>query len=609
MCGISGYIGNKTITPDRIDKCLKAMKHRGPDALGSYSHQFRSEQNVYMLHTRLSIIDLDKRSNQPFRINSKILIFNGELYNYIELKKELTSIGCNFKTGSDTEVLMQVILWYGWKGLDKCEGMWALALYDENDGSLMLSRDRFGEKPLYIFKDSKGLYFGSEIKFISVLRETSPSVNYQHIYTYLINGYKSLYKQKSTFYQDFEQVSSSSALFIQKDQQKTVRYWNPKFEQNDVMTYEHAVEESRKRLIDSVKLRLRSDVPIAFCMSGGIDSNSLICIAKKIFNYNVHGFTIENKDIRYDEKELVEHVVNKLSIKHNTIPVKTNNFLQNLRTIIINHDAPTYTISYYAHWLLAESIAEQGYKISVSGTGADELFSGYYDHHNAYLYEIYNNHPELFDSSLKAWRKYIFPIVRNPLLQNPKMYIDQQSFRGHIYFRAKEFSTFLTKPFHMSFHEENYCPSLMRNRMLNELFHEAVPQILHEDDLNSMYFSIENRSPFLDRNLFEHCISVPTRFLIQNGMAKSILRQAMKGIVPDRIIDERRKIGFNAPLFSFLNLKNSDIYNYLLDNSTIFNIVHKNKIESLLNKDQLLNSESKFLFNFINSKIFLEIFE
>ena len=387
------------------------------------------------------------------------------------------------------------------------------------------------------------------------------------------------------------------------------RYWNPQFEQDESMSLEEAIEESKRRLIESVKLRIRSDVPIAFCMSGGIDSNALISIAKKELNYDVHGFTIENSDARYEEKELVEYAVNELSLKHTAIPTHSSNFIENLRNIIAQHDSPIYTISYYAHWLLIEKIKAYGYKISVSGTAADELFSGYYDHHNAYLYEIFNNYPKKYDSAKKAWQKHIQPIVRNPFLQNSMMYIEQKSFRDHIYLKSRDFFKYLKNDWFEEFEEESYCTSLMRNRMLNELFHEVVPQILHEDDLNAMSFSIENRSPFLDRYLFEHCIRIPTRFLIRDGMAKAVLRKAMKGIVPDKILSERRKTGFNAPLFSYLNLKNSDVYNYLVDNSSIFNIVHKSKIEYLLNKDQLLNSESKFLFNFINSKIFLEIFE
>ena len=153
-----------------------------------------------------------------------------------------------------------------------------------------------------------------------------------------------------------------------------------------------------------------------------------------------------------------------------------------------------------------------------------------------------------------------------------------------------------------------YTDSLLRNRMLNEMFHEAVPVILHEDDLNAMYYSIENRSPFLDRELFEFCSRIPSRYLVQNGLAKAVLRDAMSGIVPDRILKNPRKVGFNAPIFSFLDLKDPKVKRYLLDDSPIFEHVRRDKIEELIKKQHLPNSESKFLFYFLCAKVFLEEF-
>jgi len=609
MCGIAGYIGSSETDPGFRGKCLNLMQRRGPDANGTFHHKSEKKRNVYLLHSRLSIIDLDDRANQPFQIGSKVLVFNGELYNYLELKQELLSLGHEFATQSDTEVLLRTIIQFGWQGLDKCEGMWAYALYDKDDGSLMLGRDRFGEKPLYLYRGSKGLYFGSEVKFISSLRGKKPDVNLNHLCRYMVNGYKSLYKGRETFFHGVEEISPASVVLIDhKGTEKKIKYWQPSFEQNEALTYNDAVAESRERLIKSVKLRLRADVPLAFCMSGGIDSNSLISIAKNVFDYDVHGFTIVNTDARYEEQEMVRHAVDKLKIRHTEIPVNTRDFLPKLRTLIYQHDAPVYTITYYAHWLLMESIAEHGYKISVSGTAADELFTGYYDHHNAYLYEVQKTDEELYRKSLKAWQEHIQPIVRNPFLKNPDAFIENSDMRDHIYLDAEEFSNYLIKEWNEPFKEKKYCGSLLRNRMLNELFEEVIPVILHEDDINAMYFSIENRSPFLDRNLFDLCISIPTRHLVRDGMAKAVLRDAMRGIVPEKILNECRKVGFNAPIFSFLNINEPDIRNYLLDQSPVFDFVKRDRIENLLGKAELPNSESKFLFYFLNSKIFLEDF-
>jgi len=360
-------------------------------------------------------------------------------------------------------------------------------------------------------------------------------------------------------------------------------------------------------LIRSVEYRLRADVPLAFCMSGGVDSNSLISIAKSVFDYDVHGFTILNTDGRYEEQGMVEQSVKELGIRHTSIPVDTRNFLPKLRSLVRHHDAPLYTISYYAHWMLMESIHKHGYRISVSGTGADELFTGYYDHHLAYLYEVRNN-DELYRLSLKSWQDYIQPLVRNPYLIDPEQFLQKPGFRDHIYLDAEKFAGFLKVKWHEPFRENEYSSSLLRNRMLNEMFHESVPVILHEDDLNAMFFSIENRSPFLDRDLFEFSYSIPTKYLIQDARTKSVLRDAISGFAPQAVIDNRRKVGFNAPIYSFLDIHDSDVQYELLADSPIFEHVQREKIKELIMKPGLPNSESKFLFNFLNSKMFLEEF-
>lgn len=608
MCGIAGYYGTGTVSEEKINLCLKLMGQRGPDQT-EYRHFANGANNTYLLFARLAIIDLDERANQPFNSENKWMIFNGEMYNYLERRAELRAKGISFKTESDTEVMLKSLHHDGLSSLDKCEGMWAFAMYDEKDGSLTLCRDRFGEKPLYLYKDSTGLYFGSEIKFITALLGKKLEINYEHIHRYLVNGYKSLYKGGDSFFKGIKELPSGSTLSIQKDKkEKQEKYWSPLIQQNDSMTYQEAVDCTREKLIRSVELRLRADVPLAFCMSGGVDSNSLISIAKRVFNYDVHGFTIVNTDARYEEQDMIDHAVKELNIRHTPINVDTSDFLSKLRKLVRYHDAPVYTISYYAHWMLAESIHDHGYRISVSGTAADEIFTGYYDHHLAYLYEIQND-KTLHTTSLKAWEKHIKPIVRNPFLSNPDLFIQDDRFRDHIYLDADHFASYLTGSWSEPFEEQTYTSSLLRNRMLNEMFHEAVPVILHEDDLNSMYYSVENRSPFLDRDLFEFANSIPSRHLIQDGRAKSVLREAVRGIAPDAIVDNRRKVGFNAPIFSFLDVKDKSTRETLLEDSPVFEHIQKDKIETLLTKENLPNSESKFLFNFINTKLFLEEFE
>ncbi|MGJ4932271.1 asparagine synthase (glutamine-hydrolyzing) [Bradyrhizobium sp. HKCCYLS2038] len=608
MCGIAGFQGHAPLPEERIKACLAIMNLRGPDHQAARVWQ---KDGVYtaLLHSRLSIIDLDPRANQPMGFAEKWISLNGEIYNFVERRQDLEAAGVALQTRSDTEVLLAALARFGWDVLDKCEGMWAFALYDETTGDLTLSRDRFGEKPLYVLSTNEGVYFGSEIKFIAALLGRRLTPNVDHLWRYLVNGYKALYKDgRNGFFEGVREVSAGANLTCRRGRiAGEAPYWTPAIAIDDGMTYEGAVKGARERLIRAVELRLRADVPLAFCMSGGVDSNALISIAKRVFGYDVHGFTIMNKDSRYEESDMIEIAVRELGVRHTPIPVATEGFLDGLRTLIRQHDAPIYTITYYAQWMLQKAIADAGYRISISGSAADELFSGYYDHHLAYLQEVQPDRAH-HATSLAAWMQHIKPIVRNPHLGNPSLFIDDPSFRDHIFFEAETFAAYLTFPWQEAFAEESYSRNLLRNRMLNELFRETVPVILHEDDLNAMYYSIENRSPFLDRPLFEFCNSIPTRHLFRDGMAKAILRDSVRGIAPDAIVDNRRKVGFNAPVLDYLDVSDPAVRQYLFDDSPIYDYVRRAMIEDLTKLTDLPNSQSKFLFNFVNCKMFMEEF-
>lgn len=609
MCGIAGHAGPTPVASECIERTLASMRHRGPDCGAHRSFTTPAGDMVDLLHTRLSIIDLAERSDQPFNVGSTWLAYNGELYNYLEVRDDLERRGASFRTEGDTEVLTVALARDGWPALERCEGMWAFATYDEATGTLGLARDRFGEKPLYIYRQNDDFYFGSEVKFIAGLLGRPLRVNHGHLRRYLVNGYKSLYKTSDTFFERLEELGSGAWLERgSAGDERTGRFWRPGRPESNGLSYEESVAGTRERLIRSVELRLRADVPMAFCMSGGVDSMSLISIAKNVFDYDVHGFTIVNRDERYEEQDMVEYAKLELGVRHTAIPTDTAGFLPKLRELIRHHDAPLYTITYFVHWLLMESIHEHGYRISVSGTAADELYSGYYDHHLAYLHDVKDD-PGLYEAAVANWREHIAPIVRNPFLQDPRYFVDDPTRRDHIYLDADEFASHLRLPFREPFSETDHADSLLFNRMHNELFAESVPVILHEDDLNAMYFSIENRSPFLDRDLFEFSSSIPPRHLVQRGMAKAVLRDSMRGIVPDRIIDNRRKVGFNAPVLELLDKDDPEVREWLLGPSPIWEHVRQEAIEDLLELVQLPNSKSKFLFNFVCAKMFLEEFD
>ncbi len=605
MCGIAGYIGSFPLEPNNLNKASIALKHRGPNDEGLYNHELNNKY-VSLVHRRLSIIDLDKRSNQPFKYKNTVLVFNGEIYNYMEIRKQLKELGHIFKTSGDTEVLIHALHQWGQDALKKLEGMWAFAWYNELNGTLVLSRDRFGEKPMYIWEKNNRFYFASEIKGLSAISNDKPKVNKNHLLRNLVNGYKSIYKTRETFFEGINELPAGTYLKINSDGTSTYSdYWKPNLVENTNLSYSDAVNMIREAVIDATKLRMRSDVPIAFCMSGGVDSNTLISIAAKILGCEVHGFTIVNTDSRYEEQSLVDQSVKELGIKHHSVKLEKHNFLKNLSSLINHHDSPIYTISYYLHWQLMRSIADKGFKVTISGTASDELFTGYFDHHNLFLYEISKN-KQLHQKALSDWNKYQKNIVRNPYLKDPNLYINNPDFRDHNFMNNDLFASCILDEWKESFTENKYVKSLLRNRMLNEIFVETVPVILHEDDLNAMYFSMENRSPFLDSNLFDLAYSIPSHYLIKNGFAKAVLRDAMQGVVPENVLRERRKVGFNAPIMDLLDLNDPIIRSYLLDDSEVFNLIKKNSIEKILNEENFPNSISKFLFNFLNTKIFLE---
>lgn len=611
MCGIAGHAGPAEIPPRRIEACLALMRRRGPDHAAAISFAAPNGRRVDLLHARLSIIDLDPRSNQPFRSGTRLLAHNGEIYNYVELREGLRRRGVAFTTESDTEVLARGLEADGPAFLDGCEGMWAFARLDEADGSLLLSRDRFGEKPLYLHRDGADLYFASEPKMIAALLGRPLRPNVAHLRRYLVNGYKALYKTPETFFEGLRELPPASVLRLDASGvEREERYWRLDVRPDESITYESAVAGVRDRLVRSVGLRLRADVPLAFCMSGGVDSNALIGAAKRLHGHDVHGFTISTGDPRYEEGEIVAAAVRDLGIRHTTVRVRTDGFLARLRGLVRYHDAPVATITYYAHFLLQEAIASEGYRISVSGTAADEIFSGYYDHHLAYLREVRAD-AALHAAARAAWERRVRPHVMNPFLSDPDLFVRDPSFRGHIFLQADDFAAFLTEPFSEPFEERTYAPDLLRCRMMNELHHESVPVILHEDDLNAMYHSIENRSPYLDRDLVEYAYTVPTRHLVRDGYAKALLRDAARGLAPDAVLDAPRKVGFNLPVESCLDAAAPAVRAEVLGEGPVWGVVRRDRIAAMLDGmagRTLPNSESKFLFNFLNAKIFLEEF-
>jgi asparagine synthase (glutamine-hydrolysing) len=605
MCGIAGSFGPTPAPDDRIRQALGTMKRRGPDHQASVRIS-NPRSAVALLHSRLSIIDLDPRSHQPFRIGDHTIVFNGEIYNYVELRAKLANEGETFTTDSDTEVLLRSYLKYGEDCLRSFEGMWSFAIYDGARKTLFLSRDRTGEKPLYWASVPQGFCFASEPKAIFALTGRSFPVNRRQLTRYLVNGYKALYKGNDTFFEGLLELPPGHSMTVTETSVGTPkRYWTLDY-RPEPMTYAEAVSGVAERLKRSLTLRLRSDVPLAFCLSGGVDSAGLASMAVKDFGASISTFSIIDEDPRYNESGNIGEVVRDLGCANRSIRLSREGFWERMTDLIRYHDGPVATVSYYVHSFLSEAIAAEGFKVAISGTGADELFTGYFDHFNLFLAEM-EGRPE-HGAHLKAWSERIQPVVRNPYLRDPRLFADRPGFRDHIYLDRETFASYLKGTFAERFEEERRTGSILRNRMLNELFHEVIPVILHEDDLNSMRYSVENRSPYLDRELMEFAYRIPSEHLMRDGRAKSVLRDALRGTLAETVRTDPHKKGFNASILTLVDLNDPATRERLTSDGPVFDIVDRSKVQEMLSGDFTQNSFSKFLFSYLNVKIFMETY-
>ncbi len=607
MCGIAGYVGIEPVDPRRVRRALTLMGRRGPDHAASVTVDAGGRQ-ICLLHSRLGIIDLDPRSNQPFTRDGCTVVFNGEIYNYRELRAELAAAGVVFETASDTEVLLRCYEVDGPECVQRFEGMWSFAIWDARRQQVFLSRDRFGKKPLYYRLLPGGIIFGSEVKLIRALSAAPPAFNDRHLLRYLARGYKALYHAGETFFEGVTELPSAASMVIDRGGTFEVRrHWAPDWAPRP-MTFEDSVSGLRERLIGSVRQRLHADVPLAFCLSGGVDSAALASIAARQCHREVHAFSVVDTDPRYDERRNIAATVDDLGCRHTAVHLTPASTLDDLRQWVAYHDAPLHTISYYVHAGLCRAMAEQGYRVAVSGIGADELVTGYYDHFLLHL-QAMNGRPQ-FGDLLDAWSRHVRPRVRNAVLRNPRLYLERPGFRDHVW-AVPEAARLCLKPEALDAVpgppvEQQFCDSLLRNRMLNELFLESVPVLLHDEDRNSMFYSIENRSPYLDRRVAEFAGTIPLEHLIRDGYAKVVLREAMGGILNDRVRLDRRKVGFNAALSSVFDVRGPEVRDALLADGPLNHLVHRPALEALVARGSWTNAESKFLFAVLNARVFLE---
>ncbi len=607
MCGIAGFIGQQNKFPNKltIKDCLKLMKRRGPDYQSSV--HFKEKIEYLFCASRLSIIDLNERSNQPFEDENGILIFNGEIYNYIEIKKKLKKEGIKFSTNSDTEVLLKFLHYKGESKIEELDGMWSFAYYSKKRKQTILSRDKFGEKPLYfnINKKDKYLIFGSNVNYIKKLSKNKILIDEKKIINFIKNSYRSVFSSTGTFFKDINYLEPGTNLIINENLHiKFKRYWN-KSKYNAKLNKLSIATSKVKRLIKSeFKKSFRSDTPIAFLLSGGVDSSIISEISSKI-KKNIKFYSFKSKSKNYDESKNIDILKKKYNLKHEYILADKKKNYKMLNNYIADNGFPLMSSTYLAYGSLCKKISSDKYKVLISGNGADEIFSGYYAHHMSYLLSIEKE--SYFKKKHHEWEKNTKPFIRMEILKNFKKFKKMSKEKNPTFHENKEYLKFFIKKNNLKeYKSQRYSNDDFINHLDKDLFEDSVPAQMHSIDNISMYYSIEARAPFLSKKLFDLRNRVNKNLLIQKGIAKYILRNAFKKEVPDSIINEKEKIGFYSPLSETINLKNLKITNLILNNRITKKYLNRDLIKNKIYNNNLSHQDEKFIFSLLNIALFLK---
>jgi asparagine synthase (glutamine-hydrolysing) len=589
MCGIAGIVSSeKPFLLNELEQLNNDMRHRGPDdegysvihdrvssiipLIGKDSSENNSHRDIRNLtnphaiagiaHRRFSIIDTSSAGRQPFLSTDKSysVSFNGEIYNYIELRDELISLGYGpFKTETDTEVLVKSYEAWGTDCFKRFNGFWAIAILDSD--KLILSRDRVGKKPLYYTDDSSFVVFSSEIK---------PIVNYRRR-----NGYNLTLNDKAAFdYLRLDRRNSSFSSFFSEIKQiepstftefkltniafqSTSKFWSlDNINRNPNFNLKSGIESFNEVLENSISLRLRADVPIEANLSGGLDSGAIVAVASKILDSRNEKLTAHN--IRYsdnktlDESISAEQIAKYCGADFRLIEMDKSNALINIDQLIMAAEEPVHSMAALVQNEAWQQISSEGFKVILHGSANDEIMLGY-----DYLKKI-----ELINRINSRQFKNLFrDIIHQPIifLKLVKWIIGEdrdKSLEGSEYFSP----VFLEKNSSRHF---DYLSGLDHvnkktgDRMLSDLKHLRIPYWCNLMDKSMMNVPVEVRMPFLDHNFLENVFSVPEKYLLRNGYTKYLLRRALEGKLPEAIVWQRAKVGFSVPKKSWL-LSNTD---------------------------------------------------
>lgn len=556
MCGIAGLI---SASPDpglsqKIFSATKTLQHRGPEE----EHYWLDEKaNVALGHKRLCIIDAHHRSAQPFEYLSRyVIVHNGELYNYLELKKELQQQGLSFTTASDTEVIVAAYHAYKEQCLNLFDGMFAFAIWDKQEQFLFAARDRFGEKPFFFFYDESQLIFASEMKALWAAG-VEKKVNNRLLYNYLTIGYTANpFDPQETFYSNIYKLPAASFLhYSLTDLTLSIeKYWTVDISINKDLKEEEAVNQFSRLLLNSVNKRLRSDVAIGTSLSGGLDSSSIValCAGTASPQYAHKCFTAVFEGFEKSEGEQAALVAKQFGLKHYMVPVSVDDLIDDMDALMWHQEEPIGSSSALAQYKVYEAAKQNGVTVLLDGQGADELLAGYTKYYKWYWQELYAakelgrskeyvQAKELGVVETFNWKNKIAAMVPQfamGLLQSSraKKAFHQTDLNREFAYANKSFFYYNTP----------VEPTLNSVLHLNTFTH-GLEELLRYADRNSMAHAVEVRLPFLNQELAEFLFTLPPHFKIKNGWTKWLLRQSMKDKLPQNIVWRKDKIGFEPP--------------------------------------------------------------
>ena len=574
MCGISCIISHKQLQSGTLESFTDMVKHRGPDGCGVAKYTVTDtierqpdHTDTYFIglgHRRLSILDLSEAGAQPMTSSdgSCVISYNGEVYNYIELRKELEEKGIKFKSHCDTEVVLAAYQIWGTECFRRFNGMWSMIILDRVKKEIIISRDRLGIKPLYYYRENGTLAFASEIKQFTTLPDFKKRANKDACIAYLINGYEI---PPATFWKGVYTFPSANFAKIDLKQNALEitprKYWDPTDIAVTVPAPFDAIEELSSLFSDSVRLRLRSDVPVGGCLSGGLDSSSIFMdMNKHEPGIEIAAFSACFDDKFSDEQEFMAEVIKNTNSKHIKVFPGNADFTEEFDNLLNQHDEPIGSASIYAQYRIMKEAGKKRVPVLLDGQGGDELFSGYWQ---TYFLLMDGCRRKGFYSSL-------IRDLLNAFLPGGNEELIYESMAGIREFRKRsnlKFEYEIKKDISADFVNSSAFYNKIRGMnpeeyRIYELMNLRLPRLLKWEDRNSMAFSIESRIPFLDVNLIEYVLSIPPTMNMKKGWTKYLFRKAMSKKLPKKICWRKDKKGFETPQEKWM--KNGSFHDYLL---------------------------------------------